>query len=92
MAGITSTINTHRTEGGKAIERTKKKFELVTVHTARRTFATLAYKAGLPANSIMKITGHRTERAFQKYIKLSNKEHAELLAQSSFFSPLRKVD
>ena len=92
MAGITSTVTTHRTEGGQAIERTKKKFELVTVHTARRTFATLAYKAGLPANSIMKITGHRSERAFQKYIKLSNKEHAELLAESSFFSPLRKVD
>lgn len=92
IAGITSTVTTHRTEGGQAIERAKKKFELVTVHTARRTFATLAYKAGLPANSIMKITGHRTERAFQKYIKLSNKEHAELLAQTSFFSPLRKVD
>jgi integrase len=92
LAGITSTVVTHRTEGGRNIERTQPKYELVTVHTARRTFATLAYKAGLPANSIMKITGHRTERAFQKYIKLSSKEHAELLAKSEFFSPLRKVN
>ena len=91
LAGIETPSTTYRTEGGKKTERVRPKYELMTVHTARRTFATLAYKAGLPAHSIMKITGHRSERSFMKYIKLTNKEHAEILAQSSFFSPLRKV-
>jgi integrase len=92
LAGIDTPTTTHRTEGGQPIERVCPKFELVTVHTARRTFATLAYKAGLPATSIMKITGHKTERTFQTYVKLDNQEHAELLAKTDFFSPLRKVN
>ena len=57
-----------------------KKFELVSSHTARRSFATNLYKSGFPAISIMQITGHRTETAFLKYIKVTPKEHAKLLA------------
>jgi hypothetical protein len=30
----------------------------------------------------MKITGHRTEKSFYKYIKLDNKEHADLFLKA----------
>lgn len=56
-----------------------KKWELLTTHTARRSFATNEYLAGTPTITIMAITGHRTEKAFLKYIKLSPNEHAKLL-------------
>jgi hypothetical protein len=34
------------------------------------------YLMGVPSISIMAITGHRTEKAFLKYIKVTPKEHA----------------
>lgn len=64
------------------------KYELITSHTARRSFATNAYLAGIPAISIMKITGHKTEAAFMKYIKISEEENAIHLQTSKFFNPM----
>jgi integrase len=56
--------------------RVQYKADLICSHTARRSFATNAYKKGLPISSIMQITGHKTESSFRKYIQLSGKEHA----------------
>jgi len=67
------------TKGGKRITEAHPKWELVTSHTARRSFATNLYKSGFPSISIMGITGHRTEKAFLKYIKVTPEEHAMLL-------------
>jgi integrase len=73
--------NVQKTEYNEGIRVVKflKKFELITTHTARRSFATNLFKQGLPAIVIMKITGHKTEKAFMKYIKISNEQNAELL-------------
>lgn len=67
------------TKGGFKINRKYKKYELVSSHTARRSFATNLYLSGFPTLSIMQITGHRTERAFMKYIKVTPEQHAKLL-------------
>lgn len=79
LAGLTATEHKAITKGG--IKRTKahKKYELITSHTARRSFATNLYKSGFPAISIMQITGHKTEKAFLRYIKVTPQEHAKLL-------------
>lgn len=52
------------------------------------TFATNAYLAGLPPISIMKITGHKTESSFMKYIKISEKENAIQLKGHEFFNQI----
>jgi integrase len=44
--------------------------EKITVHTARRTFASNMVLAGVDVPTIMAITGHKTERVFWKYVKL----------------------
>ena len=85
VAGINEQVQTVRTEGGKLVERTRPKYELVTTHTARRSGATNMFIAGIPAISIMKITGHRTEKSFMKYIRISQEENAKLLANHPFF-------
>ena len=54
-------------------------------HVARRSFATNAYLAGIPAISIMKFTGHKTESSFLKYIKVNQERNAELLMNHEFF-------
>ena len=51
-------------------------------HTARRSFATNMYLRGVPAISIMAITGHTTEANFLKYIKVDKEQHARIVAQA----------
>ncbi|WP_321343140.1 phage integrase SAM-like domain-containing protein [uncultured Draconibacterium sp.] len=86
LVGITEMVTIARTEGGKVVERTAPKYELVTNHTARRSGASNMFLAGIPAISIMKITGHKTERSFLKYIKINAEENARLLADHPFFN------
>ncbi len=51
------------------------KHELVSSHICRRSFATNHY-GKLDTLTIMKITGHKTEKQFLEYIKITPKEHA----------------
>lgn len=78
-AEINSPVNKTITKGGKTLHLSFKKYDLLTTHTARRSFATNEYLAGTPTITIMAITGHRTESAFMKYIKLTPTEHAKIL-------------
>jgi len=50
---------------------------MISSQTARRSFATNEYLNGTPSITIMAVTGHKTEKAFLKYIKVTPKEHAE---------------
>lgn len=64
----------------KLIKRVPK-YELVSSHTARRSFATNNYNKGISANVLMKITGHKTEKSFYKYIRVTPKENAQRLRE-----------
>lgn len=86
LAELTELIQTTRTKGGLRVTRTIKKWELVTSHTARRSFATNAYKSGMNLVDIMKLTGHKTETSFMKYIKVTAEEVADRLADHPFFT------
>ena len=72
-------------KGHKVIRQTKKKYELVGSHTARRSFATNAYLAGIPTANIMMLTGHKTEQSFFKYIRINKSENAKILSGHPFF-------
>lgn len=67
------------TKEGKQLHTPMLKYELLSTHTARRSFATNLFLSGFPALSIMKITGHTTEKSFMKYIKITPTENATLL-------------
>jgi integrase len=58
----------------------KKFYECIKTHTARRTFATNAYKRKISLSSIMVITGHSSEKMLRKYLKLDKEEQAILAA------------
>ncbi|GHB45697.1 site-specific integrase [Mongoliitalea lutea] len=72
-------VEVERIKGGLKTSTKMQKYELVTTHTARRSFATNVYKSGFPAISLMKITGHRTEKSFLLYIKVTPEENAKQL-------------
>lgn len=78
-AGLDNPVVISISRGNAKHKVTYPKYELVTSHTARRSFATNLYLQGFPAISIMKITGHTTEKAFLKYIKVSPEENARKL-------------
>lgn len=64
--------------------KSDKRFcDAIATHTARRTFATNAYKNGVPLSAIMAVTGHASEDMLRKYLKLNTKERA-LLAAAEF--------
>lgn len=85
IAGIGENVLVSEQRGNKRVDELIPKHNLITTHTARRSFATNAYLAGIPAQSIMKFTGHKTERSFLIYLKLSEKENAINLADHPFF-------
>ena len=98
-AGFTTDVERTRTQGGQKSTLTASKWEFITSHTARRSFATNAFLAGVPTVSIMKITGHVSETQFMKYIKITAEQNALLLLHHPHFSgattgavmPLHKV-
>ncbi|CAM3728526.1 tyrosine-type recombinase/integrase [Aquirufa aurantiipilula] len=63
------TVEKKSTKGGKKVREYKKKYQMIVIHTARRTLATLLVDAGLPYHQVMKITGHKKLTTLQKYIK-----------------------
>ena len=53
------------------------RYELISSHTGRRSFATNALKDGVPAALICRVTGHSTETMLYSYLKVTPKESAE---------------
>jgi integrase len=64
-------------ENLKVIAELAKVNKELTTHTARRTFATIQYNLKTPIQFIMKITGHKTEKEFYKYIGIDLTKNAE---------------
>lgn len=86
LAGIKSLIETTITRGGNIEKKILPKYKLISTHTARRSFATNLYLAEVPTISIMKITGHKTERSFMQYIRVTQRENANKLLTHPFFN------
>lgn len=73
----------------RAIKEIAEKAELdkaqeISSHTARRSFATNAYRAGMRVKDIMVITGHKKETSFLRYLKITLEETAEAIGKHSF--------
>ena len=92
MARINQKVEHKQTKGAKVITEQIEKYKLVTTHTARRTGATLLYLEGVDVLAIMKITGHKTEREFRKYIRVGEEENALILSNNDFYNRLSYVN
>lgn len=70
-AGISDSVKKTRYKGNEKLVEYFEKWELVSSHTARRTFVTLSAEKGLPDHIIMKITGIRNYDTLKKYKRTS---------------------
>ena len=84
MACLAAGINAPvvMTSGKYAREEPYEKWELVSSHTARRTACTNMFLKGIPTIAIMKISGHKKESTFMKYIKITAEENADYIAEN----------
>ena len=73
-AKINEKVRITEFKGGLKHESDHFKYNLIKTHTARRSGCTNMYLAGIPAIDIMKISGHKTESEFLKYIKVTKEE------------------
>ena len=80
-AEIDELIEIEELKGGMKVKKRVPKYQLIMTHTARRSGATLMHKRGFPSISIMKITGHKLESNFMKYIRITKEETADRIIQ-----------
>lgn len=78
LTTMNNNVEKKYTRGGQKRRDIKKKYELVVIHTARRTLATQLVEHGLPYEQVMRITGHKKLSTLQKYIK-SNSNIEQML-------------
>lgn len=67
------------TKAGLKVSQKVNKYELITTHTARRSFASNMYLENMPSKTIMGITGHQSEKQLLDYIKITPEEHANII-------------
>jgi integrase len=80
LCGIDEPVQRVRYLGSTRIESKAPKWEMVSTHTARRTFITLALERGTRPEIVMRITGHKDIKTMMKYVRLTDKAaHSEFL-------------
>jgi integrase len=90
-AKLTDKFQSKNIRRGKADITYYEKHEMVCAHTARRSFATNCYLMGVPSITIMAITGHRTEKAFLKYIRVTKDQHAKIMMNHFNTTPIMGI-
>ena len=85
-AKITEPVQIVKKVGALRIETTVKKFMLIQSHTARRSFATNCYLAGISSQEIMKLTGHKSEKSFIRYLRITQDLAAKRMAKHPRFA------
>jgi integrase len=76
LSKINGKVSNTITKAGIQVNQINYKWEKISTHTARRSFATNMYDMNVPSLTIMAITGHKTEKNFLKYIKITQRQHA----------------
>ncbi len=81
-AGIIGEVEKIRYYGGKAKVITQPKYERLTMHVGRKTFVSMSLAKGVPVTEVKALTGHKTLKAFQRYIDVSEKQKKNAIKQA----------
>ena len=81
-AGINEKIKARKRIGFRTRNVEVQKYEVITSHIGRRSFATNFY-GKIPTPLLMEATGHSTEQMFLRYINPTNNER--ILALGDYF-------
>lgn len=81
LAGIDTPIHLTYYRGQQRIDETLPKYELIGTHAGRRTFICNAILLGIPANVIMKWTGHSDYKAMKPYVDVADETKASAMSK-----------
>lgn len=70
IVGIDAPVRLSTMKGGELVETSVPKWKAVTTHTARKTFVVSALSLGIPAEVVMKWTGHSTYEEMKPYVAI----------------------
>lgn len=70
LAGFNEKMRVVYFVGSKRIEEVHEKWELITTHCGRRTFVVNALYLGIPAEVVMKWTGHADYKSMKPYVAI----------------------
>ncbi len=68
LAALDTPTERTRYAGGKRQTELAPKHTFLTMHVSRKTFVTLALEDGIPPHLVMKLTGHRNLKSFNRYV------------------------
>lgn len=85
-AGFTEDVKQVVQVRGQSVILTNPKYKLISTHTARRSFATNAFEAGVPIEDIAALVGHTDTDTTRHYIKLDQKAKNERISNLPFFN------
>ena len=80
LAGFTKLSTRSKKIGKRVYEEEVPMYELISTHTARRSFITIMLNSGVPDKAIMKITGHKSINNFQVYYRPSNEVLSDFMS------------
>lgn len=79
LCGINQPVTQTYYRGSERIDEVAPKFELMGTHAGRRTFICNALQLGIPAEIVMKWTGHADYKSMKPYIDIANSAKAQAM-------------
>ncbi len=81
LIGLDSHFEVANYKKGQEFIKRYKKYELLSSHVCRRSFCTNEYLDDTDCHLIMKISGHRTQKAFMTYLKIDEDVASRKIAE-----------
>lgn len=82
LAEIKDPVEIVRYRGAVRDSKIYPKHELVSAHTGRKTFVTLSLAKGIPAEVVMKVTGHSDYKSFKRYVNVDEERKRDAMSQA----------
>ena len=90
LVGITEEVEIVRYRGAIREAIVYPKFDLISVHTGRKTFVTLSLERGMSAEEVMTITSHKDYKSFKRYVKITE-ERKRVVITKAWGLPTRNL-
>lgn len=85
-AGLTDMVVYEEDVAGEIMMVKKPQYEMISSHTARRTFATNMVRNNVSTSKIRKCTGHKSSACFDRYDRMTLVDNARSLAGNGYLS------
>ena len=91
IAGIDELNEDSYFKGKEVTKTVKKKYELVTSHTGRRTFATNLLSRNVPSEIVMQFTGHKDYKSFSSYVNIPKQTQMKIVRDALVINKMRII-